>query len=484
MHTSRWARSFGARASSSGRSSCTATSCSSPASTRPAGHRRSGSWGATSGRGPCSGRPSSPWRRRAWTPRRTMASRRSCAIATWPRGGSRRQLPGRGRIYRGPRGSHDELGAHLWSQLAEDRLAARETQGAEEAVVLALEAAHGSLHARLARAQVSGARGRRREARRGAFELIEEAPWTSAIALPWLWELHEQAGALGELAIDFEPYSTRVPLHPQAALLHARLLRQEGRLGDAAQALRTLLQASPGFLGARHELGQVLLSAGQTADFSRGVPGASRGHRERHHRRPMPSLRQRRQGKMRWRCPSCHAFDWFEEASIQPEGASGRHEPQQRHDGVERRSEATITAIGNSRRRVVAAHGKSRRAVGVVEAGATLEVGAVAKASVSAVTRSQALHAVVAVAQIGDAVRASQAGCAQSLSWTHIARKSQRRRCRRRWCIGLRRHKAYDAQLVQVERCTGRGSPYRQSRSRKCCIARYSPVWSRGTGRA
>jgi lipopolysaccharide biosynthesis regulator YciM len=220
-----------------------------------------------------------------------------------------------GRIYRGPRG-HDDLGAHLWSELAERRLGDGEVDKAEEAVTYALEAAPRSLHARMVRAEVSGTNGSRRSARQDIFRLVEESPSVSAIALPWLWNLHEQTGALDELAMDFEEHFRALSLHPQAVLLQARLLRQQARLEEAAQELRRLLQASPGFLDARHELGQVLLSAGRTADFSA------------EYRSLLDALDSdtalgrcvhcgRSAKDVRWRCPACGAFDWFEDAWVQ-----------------------------------------------------------------------------------------------------------------------------------------------------------------------
>ncbi len=222
------------------------------------------------------------------------------------------------RVYRGERGQ-DELGAHLWSELAEGHLAAGSLAGAEDAVAAALDAAPKSLHARFVRAELAGARGDRYLARLEAYRLAEEAPWVSAIALPWVFATHEQAHALDDLARDFEPHFARLAGQPQAVLFHARLLRHQGRLGESAQELRRLIHASPGFLGARHELGQVLLSAGNTADFpaeyqalldALGTDTA------------LGQCRNCKQSarEVRWRCPACHAFDWFEEVAVEASG--------------------------------------------------------------------------------------------------------------------------------------------------------------------
>jgi lipopolysaccharide biosynthesis regulator YciM len=228
------------------------------------------------------------------------------------------------RIYRGERG-HDELGAHLWAELAEARLSAGSVTEAEEALEAALEAAPKSLHARFARARVSGAKGNRRVARGDTYTLVEQAPWVSAIALPWLFTLHEEAQALDELGEDFEPHFARLKVHPHGVLLHARLLRHRGRLAESAQELRQLLQASPGFLGARHELGQVLLSAGSTADFPAEYQALLEAlGTDTALGRCRACKRSARE--VHWRCPACGALDWLEEATVDlppvPEAAS------------------------------------------------------------------------------------------------------------------------------------------------------------------
>jgi lipopolysaccharide biosynthesis regulator YciM len=221
-----------------------------------------------------------------------------------------------GRIYSGPRGQ-DDLGAHLWSELAETHVAAGEMDEAQEMVTYALEAAPRSLHARFVRAEVLGAKGSRLAARRDVFRLIEESPWVSAIALPWLWTLHERADALEELASDFDSFFRHLPLYPHAVLLHARLLRRQGRVGEAAHELRRLVQTAPGFLEAHHELGQLLLSAGRPVDFPAeyqsllGAIGTDPALGRCHHCE-QPTR------EVRWRCPSCQAYDWFQDAWVPP----------------------------------------------------------------------------------------------------------------------------------------------------------------------
>ena len=221
----------------------------------------------------------------------------------------------------------DALAAHLWAEASQARLAERDLDGAAEAAASALRVARTSAHARFAGSAVSAARGDLGAARREILAAAEAEPWASGLLFPWLAQAHPaecRPALLEELEAWLAAGADR-PANVHARLLQAQLFKAAGRQAEAAAALRLLLEGSPAFLAARRELGEILL-----LDSPEARVAAFDGELREQYQVLLSTLSADtalgRCGRcaqpareLRWRCPACGAWDWFE---LRAEGAS------------------------------------------------------------------------------------------------------------------------------------------------------------------
>ncbi len=203
---------------------------------------------------------------------------------------------------------HDRLGAHLWSEAAGACLAAGDAEGAAAATEAAIRACPDSGHALLTRAAVRAAAGDGRAAREDALAAAEAEPWAAGLVFDWLAAAPGMTGEGLREALD--TWLGRHPGEPRASLARARLLRAEGKNGEASGALREILVRAPAFLEARRELGRLVLEAGiegelrqQYRELLASLGADSAIGRCARCRQPARELR--------WRCPACGAWDWL-----------------------------------------------------------------------------------------------------------------------------------------------------------------------------
>jgi lipopolysaccharide biosynthesis regulator YciM len=203
----------------------------------------------------------------------------------------------------------DRLGAHLWAEASQARLAAGDLEGAKA------EASTGSAHTRFACAAVGAAGGDLAQARSEALAAIEAEPWTAGLVIPWLGQVHGTAASRLELRSAIDGWLASHPAEPHATLLRAQLLRAEGRQAEATAALRQLLGHAPGFLEARQELGRIVLEAGLEEElrqqYQELLANLSADNAVGRCFRCQQPARE-----VRWRCPACGAWDWLEPRDV------------------------------------------------------------------------------------------------------------------------------------------------------------------------